>query len=197
MSYMKELDIRIRSGGDDAVAAACELADLAKERRGYDETMRAGEDITDVVTVLRSVGFSAVSPEAGDSASLLLRVVTAAADEIEHLRSERRWIPVGERLPARNVNVIVSIPSHEELFIASLDEGGMWFSSDPTADAYSLGEDGAPTHWMPLPAPPQVTPSVADVISHAEPKGQGHASGQIPGCLVDHDQYRHEPPEVK
>jgi hypothetical protein len=25
MSYMKDLDIRIRSGGDDAVAAACEL----------------------------------------------------------------------------------------------------------------------------------------------------------------------------
>jgi hypothetical protein len=25
MSYMKKLDIRIRSGGDDAIAAACEL----------------------------------------------------------------------------------------------------------------------------------------------------------------------------
>jgi hypothetical protein len=209
--------------------------------------MRAGEDITDIVTVLRGVGFSAVSPQAGDSASLLLRVVTAAADEIERLReiervwfpvgfvpnvncsrgkdgrvtvhwpeggtatvvsrellddmvnchNSRQWIPVSERLPARNVHVIVSIPSHEELFIASLDEGGMWFSSDPTADAYSLGEDGAPTHWMPLPEPPEVTPSVADVISHAEPKGQGHESGQIPGCLVDHDPYRHKPPEVK
>jgi hypothetical protein len=39
--------------------------------------------------------------------------------------------------------------------------------------------------------------AVADVISHAEPKGQGHASGQIPGCLVDHDPYMHKPPEVK
>jgi hypothetical protein len=96
MGYLKDLDIRIRSGGDDAIAAACELAGLAKERRGYDETMRAGEDITDIVTVLRSVGFSAVSPEAGDSASLLLRVVTAAADEIERLREiERVWFPVG------------------------------------------------------------------------------------------------------
>ena len=25
MGYMKDLDIRIRSGGDDAIAAACEL----------------------------------------------------------------------------------------------------------------------------------------------------------------------------
>ena len=66
------------------------------------------------------------------------------------------WIPVSERLPDRNVNVLVYIPvSEERTFIASLDEGGMWFSSDPTADAYSLGEYGAPTHWMPLPAPPQ------------------------------------------
>jgi hypothetical protein len=96
MSHMKDLDIRIRSGGDDAIAAACELADLAKERRGYDETMRAGEDITDIVTVLRSVGFSTVSPQAGDSASLLHQAVTAAADEIERLREiERVWFPVG------------------------------------------------------------------------------------------------------
>lgn len=65
------------------------------------------------------------------------------------------WIPVTERMPDRNANVLVWIPSgNDRTFIASLDEGGMWFSSDPTADAYSLGEDGAPTHWMPLPAPP-------------------------------------------
>jgi hypothetical protein len=71
---------------------------------------------------------------------------------------ERRWIPIDEALPDRNVNVLVYIPvSEEKTFIASLDEGGMWFSSDPTADAYSLGEDGAPTHWMPLPAPPETS----------------------------------------
>jgi hypothetical protein len=66
------------------------------------------------------------------------------------------WIPVSERLPDRNVNVLVCIPAADEkIYIASLDEGGMWFSSDPAADAYSLGEHGAPSHWMPLPAPPR------------------------------------------
>ena len=32
MGHMKDLDRRIRQGGDDAVAAACELAGIAKER---------------------------------------------------------------------------------------------------------------------------------------------------------------------
>jgi hypothetical protein len=67
------------------------------------------------------------------------------------------WIPIAEQLPDRNVNVLIYIPAADEkTYIASLDEGGMWFSSDPTADAYSLGEHGAPTHWMPLPEPPEV-----------------------------------------
>jgi len=86
MGYMKNLDIRIRMGGDDAIAAACEMSDLVDERRGYEATMQATGDITDIVTVLRGVGFSAVSPQAGDSASLLHYCVTHAADEIERLR---------------------------------------------------------------------------------------------------------------
>jgi hypothetical protein len=98
MGYMKELDIRIRNGGDDAIAAACELAGLAKERRGYEDTMNATKDITDIVTVLRGVGFSAVSPQAGDSASMLHYCVTHAADEIERLRekcnSRTRWLQI-------------------------------------------------------------------------------------------------------
>jgi hypothetical protein len=85
---MKELDIRIRNGGDDAIAAACELAGLAKERRGYEDVMNATEDMTDIVVVLRGVGFSAVSPQAGDLGSLLHYCVTHAADEIERLRSQ-------------------------------------------------------------------------------------------------------------
>ena len=86
MGYMKELDIRIYGGGDDAVAAACELAGIVKERRGYEDTMRATSDITDIVTVLRGIGFASVPPSAGESASLLHYCVTHAADEIERLR---------------------------------------------------------------------------------------------------------------
>ena len=98
MGYMKNLDIRIRMGGDDAIAAACEMSDLVDERRGYEETMQATGDITDIVTVLRGVAFAAISPQAGDSASLLHYCVTHAADEIERLRltnDERAAIAYG------------------------------------------------------------------------------------------------------
>ena len=76
-------------GGDDAIAAACEMANLVDERRSYEETMKATGDITDIsdiVTVLRGVCFAAISPQAGQSASLLHYCVTHAADEIERLR---------------------------------------------------------------------------------------------------------------
>ena len=86
MGYMKSLDIRIRMGGEDAIAAACEMSDLVDERRGYEETMQATGDISDIVTVLRGLGFATISPQAGDSASLLHYCVTHAADEIERLR---------------------------------------------------------------------------------------------------------------
>ena len=86
MGYMENLDIRIRMGGDDAIAAACEMSDLVDERRGYEETMQATGDITDIVTVLRGVAFAAISPQAGQSASLLHYCVTHAADQIERLR---------------------------------------------------------------------------------------------------------------
>ena len=98
MGHMKNLDIRIRMGGDDAIAAACEMSDLADERRGYEAIMQATGDITDIVTVLRGVGFSTLSPEADDSASLLHYCVTHAADEIDRLRltnDERMAIAYG------------------------------------------------------------------------------------------------------
>jgi hypothetical protein len=155
MGYMKELDTRIRNGGDDAIAAACDLAGLAKERRGYEDTMNATEDITDIVTVLRGVGFSAVSPQAGDSASMLHYCVTHAADEIERLRNERRWIPVTERLPPVGGVYLAAVK------VRNWHEGPKHYVEIFLFD-YTLTfrneDDGSPcssvTHWMPLPAPP-------------------------------------------
>jgi dipeptidyl aminopeptidase/acylaminoacyl peptidase len=151
MGIMKDFDIRIRNGGDDAIAAACELAGIAKERRGYEDTKNATGDITDIVTVLRGVGFAAVSPSAGDSASMLHYCVTHAADEIEHLRAERQWIPVTERLPDVDATVLVAIetPSGRHVsFLSRHRQDGFWTHADGDIDEINV------THWMPLPAPP-------------------------------------------
>lgn len=86
MGHMKDLLITIYGGGDEAVEAACELAGIAKERRAYDAVNSATSEITDIVTVLRSIGFASVPPSAGESASILYYCVTHAADEIERLR---------------------------------------------------------------------------------------------------------------
>ena len=158
MGYMKELDIRIRSGGDDAIAAACELAGLAKERQGYEDTINATEDITDIVTVLRGVGFSAVSPQAGDSASMLHYCVTHAADEIERLRNERRWVPVAERLPDIDANVLAAFSEDGKTRVCEVLFADFSDEDEPPRPEW-CGDYGRiahenVTHWMPLPAPP-------------------------------------------
>ncbi len=91
MSYTKDLDIRIRSGGDDAIAAACELMP--------------------------------------------------------------RWIPVGERLPEEEQEVLVWNGGGQCLkpwqgHVLCEYRNGEWRESQES-DLYP-----GITHWMPLPAPP-------------------------------------------
>jgi hypothetical protein len=89
---MKELDIRIRQGGDDAIAAVGEMLP--------------------------------------------------------------RWIPVSERLPQEDEDVIVFTDEENEkgVHVASIDEDGVWCPSH--GDGWMFP---TVTHWMPLPEPPEVT----------------------------------------
>ena len=89
MGHMKDLDRRIRQGGDDAIAAVSELLP--------------------------------------------------------------RWIPVSERLPEEDVDVLVI--TNYGMHVADLDEDGLWNASH--GDSWEFPD---PTHWMPLPEPPEVTP---------------------------------------
>jgi hypothetical protein len=98
MGHMKDLDIRIRSGGDDAVAAACELMP--------------------------------------------------------------RWIPVSERLPEEEQEVLVWNGGGQCLkpwqgHVLCEYRNGEWRESQES-DLYP-----GITHWMPLPAPPANYPELS------------------------------------
>jgi hypothetical protein len=70
------------------------------------------------------------------------------------------WIPVGERLPDTNERVLIFCPllEPEEIIgatflMASMRNFGAWSCDDGL-----LIVETKPTHWMPLPAKPEVTP---------------------------------------
>lgn len=117
------------------------------------------------------------------------RLAESMAERVINGQTVGAWIPVSERLPGEYERVIGWRPGSARASEVWRTTRGDWLCGD-------CEPAGGIAHWMPLPEPPAMKSSVSDVISHAEPMGQGHASGQIPGCLVDHDPYRPEPPDA-
>jgi hypothetical protein len=75
---------------------------------------------------------------------------------MERLRAERRWIPVSEDLPDDESEVLVCFADRSLGVTAAVfrhveDDGTQkWTDGDHE-------ELKQPTHWMPLPEPPEVT----------------------------------------
>jgi hypothetical protein len=69
-----------------------------------------------------------------------------AATEIKRLRSELRWIPLGERLPEIDENVLACHSG--EVGISHRYVDGWYWDVDEWHKPFT------PTHWMPLPEPP-------------------------------------------
>lgn len=67
----------------------------------------------------------------------------ALCAEVERLREERRWIPVGERLPGSGRHLVTDGSIRWTAFWYD----DCWAHNEPT-------HRQRPTHWMPLPAPP-------------------------------------------
>lgn len=83
------------------------------------------------------------------------RIECEAAGEIERLRAERRWISVEDRSPetgvmGESVAVLVCLPRGEI--------GLGFYSRDEFGARWSCQSTRGPTHWMPLPLPPENQP---------------------------------------
>ena len=79
----------------------------------------------------------------------LADMVEIAHDEIARLREERRWVPVGERLPADNVAVLCWVDGCGAEMVWR--KKGQWFLSFA---GYPIS-DFTYTHWQPLPPGPE------------------------------------------
>ena len=65
----------------------------------------------------------------------------ALSHELNRIAQQQRWIPVSEAHPPANEIVLVCIGSASRIMMCSIDMSGAWAGY-------------LPTHWMPLPAPP-------------------------------------------
>jgi len=81
-------------------------------------------------------------------------VLAKGIADIIRIATEPDWIPVTERLPEEGQRVLV-YERPEVIVVAEMHSrsvsGGLWWSADNGHTAYSV----FPTHWMPLPAPPE------------------------------------------
>ena len=81
----------------------------------------------------------------------LADMVELACDEIARLREERRWVPVGERLPDDLRRVMVMAPGLYGAQVA-------WLLNGKWHDGIGYPDDAIDcrvTHWMPLPPGPE------------------------------------------
>ena len=76
-------------------------------------------------------------------------LIRTLREEIRVLREERRWVPVGERLPPDNVAVLCWVDGCGAEMVWR--ENGQWFLSFA---GYPIS-DSTYTHWQPLPPGPE------------------------------------------
>ena len=84
------------------------------------------------------------------------KTMCMARDFLKEHFAEPRWISVEERLPEKQTDVLMLFENNMAV--------GYWFDGDEvvtfwrvyTDDGWCADCDCEPTHWMPLPEPPEV-----------------------------------------
>lgn len=86
----------------------------------------------------------------GQMKNLLITIHNGGDEAVEAAKKlSPEWVPVSERLPEEEQDVVVF--TAEGIHVAALDEDGVWCPSH--GDGWQFP---TPSHWMPLPEPPEV-----------------------------------------
>jgi hypothetical protein len=132
---LRRVSVKVREKTDDNWLA--DMVELA-----CDEISRLRED-NDEQCRLHGVGSQRELRQ--------LAVIEEQAREIARLREERRWVPVGERLPEKYQIVIVALTPDSKGRV-EVCEAVHWIGSDFETDKGNY----ECSHWMPLPPGPEV-----------------------------------------
>lgn len=78
------------------------------------------------------------------------REIIRLSEENARLREMVRWIPVGERLPEPDTNVLIFVSDK------NVDDSDIQISDYEDRYGWGFLHNEIVTHWMPLPEPPEV-----------------------------------------
>lgn len=149
MKYSKELHDKLRNrtglhifnhqiglDSEDIDALLDEIERLRKQTIDYENDIFLGQPIEYWMRIKAQLD--------ADNSDQWVREILLLKLEIERLQAERRWIPVSEPPKVKGEYICYSKPDIFTCFFGDSWDGGLAFRSVIQ-----------PTHWMPLPEPPE------------------------------------------